>query len=75
MKNIARRAVPLAPPVVRATIEKEIEAGDGKISNVSSTEPEGQVGNPNVDQLADVYKTTQQKKKEQTSHRIEKSSM
>jgi len=74
MKDISRRAVPLAPNSTRDQIEKEIEAHSGIIETEkeekASQEQDGQ-GNTNVNNLKDTFRTKGKLEKEKTSHRKE----
>lgn len=76
MKNIARKAVPLATPVVRSDIEKEIESGDGVFQPLMMKEEGNSYdgnkndGNPNSN-LGKSFKTKSQRDKEESSHETE----
>jgi len=49
MKNLARRAIPLAPQSIMEKVEREIEAGDGKVeSSYFQTNEKDAGGNPNT---------------------------
>ena len=65
MKNIARRATPLATQDIKKDIEDEIESGDGVVNpvNIMGTIDEdatGEDGNPNSN-LGKTFKTNQAK--------------
>ena len=85
MKNIARKAVPLATPNVRKMIEDEIESGDGVFQSLmeqkgggeGEDEDEGESydgikndGNPNSN-AGRSFKTKDKLDKEESSHRTE----
>uniref|UniRef100_A0A6M3JRC2 Putative portal protein n=1 Tax=viral metagenome TaxID=1070528 RepID=A0A6M3JRC2_9ZZZZ len=63
MKTIARRAAPLVSQTIKAQIETEIESGSGVIETVmrQKTNNVGEDGNPNVNNLSDTHRTTQDK--------------
>jgi len=81
MKNLSRRALPLAAPSIKDEIEKEIDDGDGYIEPQNSrqivmgTESEhkqlakGEEGNPNLKQVGDSFRTKDRQESETTSHR------
>jgi len=72
-KNIARKAIPLAPIDIRKTVEEEIESGDGIVGPLGGVDEEGSMedGNPNSN-MGKTFRTkqklvdeeTQKKKKE-----------
>lgn len=66
MKNIARKAIPLAPADVREQVENEIEAGTGIVETSSSKEEgkEDVEGNPNSN-LGKTFRTKQQLRDEE----------
>ncbi len=83
MKNLSRRALPMAPPAVKDEIEKEIESGDGYVQPVltraqimgeelshkdMATGGDGS-GNPNNDKQQDSFRKKETEKKEQSTHR------
>jgi len=65
MKNISRKALPLASEIMRKDIESEIESGDGTITGFeiggNNDDDESAVGegNPNVNNLSDTTRTSQ----------------
>lgn len=76
MKNIARRAVPLAPTSIRDQIETEIDAGDGEVLSITrfgrenpDAEKDGQ-GNTNTN-LNKTFRTKDQLDEEERTHRRE----
>ncbi len=79
MKNLSRRALPMATPDVKETIEAEIEAGDGYVQPAQTRQEivgqEGehramaQDGNPNLQQVKDSFRTKDRQEKEKSSHR------
>jgi len=80
MKNLSRRALPMAAPATKITIEEEIENGDGYIQPAMTRaeitgEEAGhramaqQDGNPNLDAIKDVHRTKDRQDSEETSHR------
>jgi hypothetical protein len=82
MKNLSRRALPMAAPATKVAIEAEIEKGDGYIQpNQTRSEIVGQEvdhramaqqeGNPNLDQIKDVHRTKDKGDSEATSHRTQ----
>ena len=75
IKNVARKAVPLAPQSIREDIEKEIDEGNGHVepsgpSFGADAEKDGD-GNPNTDNLQDTFRTNEQHKREERTHRKE----
>ena len=82
MKNLSRRALPMAAPATKDAIETEIEAGDGYVqpnqtrSEIVGTEPEHramaqQDGNPNLKQVKDSFRTKDRQATEETQHRTQ----
>ena len=76
MKDISRRAVPLAPQSIRKEIEDEIESSDGIVKSVmvearEAGSKEGQDGNPNTSNIQDSFRTKGKTKKEESQHRTE----
>ena len=84
MKNLSRRALPMAPPAIKEEISKEIEEGDGYVQPVLtraqimgeevshkdiSTGKDGAGGNPNNDKQQDSFRKKETEKKEKSSHR------
>jgi hypothetical protein len=79
MKNLSRRALPMATPDVKETIEDEIEAGDGYVQPAQTRQEivgqEGehramaQDGNPNLQQVKNSFRTKDRQEKEKSSHR------
>lgn len=71
MKDIARKATPLAPESIREQIESEIESGDGRVETLQSNsilpEEKGQ-GNTNSN-LDKSFKGTKDAKTEDSQHR------
>lgn len=64
-KNIARRVTPLAPQSERAAIESEIDAGDGIVEPLKTSQDDtGSVGNPNTS-LSNTSKTSDEVHKEE----------
>jgi hypothetical protein len=78
-RNIARKAIPLAPQSIRGAIEAEIESGTGIVESLTNQremggegkDKTGQDGNPNSD-LNKTFKSKITLDEEQTSHRREK---
>lgn len=76
-KELARKVVPLALPTVRKTIEDEIESGDGIVDPVKSNNVDPlengleKSGNPNLNKLADVNRTSEQNEEEKSQHRTQ----
>jgi len=74
MKDMAKKAVPLAPIAIREEIVSEIDSGDGIVQPVNAQgfgqEGGGDVGNPNTN-LGKTFTTNNAKEKQETSHRTE----
>lgn len=75
MKNISRRAVPLAPNSIRSQIEKEIDlhsgiisAGDSDMDRTPEQEAGGQ-GNPNINNIQNTFRTREEFERESSGHR------
>jgi len=75
MKNIARKAIPLASQSVRKAVEDEIEAGGGEFTDANDFgDNQGELngdGNPNVQNLKNTFKSNDTKTKEESTHRKE----
>ena len=82
MKNLSRRALPMAAPATKEAIEKEIDTGDGYIQpNQTRAEIVGQEtehramaqqdGNPNLNQIKDTLRTKDRQDSEESSHRTQ----
>lgn len=67
MKNIARKAIPLASPDIREKVESEIEAGDGVVKGFGFEEAQSskEDGNPNSN-LGKTFRTKGELEKEET---------
>jgi len=65
MKNLARRAIPLASTEVRKTVENEIDSGDGLVKNTTENkQPSKEDGNPNSN-LGKTFKTKEELEEEE----------
>jgi len=70
-KNLARKAVPLAPESIRLEIEKEIDAGSGVVESAKANLQEdgrtGEDGNPNVNNLSNTFRGTTDKEEDEVN--------
>lgn len=84
MKNLSRRALPMAAPVIREKIEKEIEDGDGYVEPQNSRQVimgteeihkdlaiDNGEGNPNLNQAGDTFRTKDRQMTEESQHRTQ----
>jgi hypothetical protein len=75
MKNIARKAIPLASNKVRSEVEDEIEKGDGKVVSSSPIAPatnSDNEGNPNVQDIGRTFKSKTRFDKEEKDKQTKK---